>query len=588
MSATREDWLEAVRRTLGGSDPSELVATTLDGIDIRPLYSEEDFPTSDDPMGFPGLAHFARHARPQGSTFGWEIRQAHRCGADPASTNRAILDDLAHGVNGVVLYDPPADPDTLAAVLSGVHTDMVGLHLRPGHNWEDTVAAARSLWGHEEGASGTLGIDPLGLWARSGTLGTDPEAALAATAELAGEIRTDLPGFRAVTVNSAVFADAGATDALEIALALATAVAHLRAMVAAGMTPDRAARQIEFTTAVGSDQFSAIAKLRALRRTWGRVTEVSGAPDVPAAVHAVTSWSMLTRRDPWVNMLRTTLACFAAATGGAEAVTVTPFDAAVRRPSDLGRRIARNTESILALESHLARVIDPGGGSWYLDDLTEQLSQKAWALFGDIESAGGMVAALQSSLVSALVGDRRRVRAEEYDRRRRLITGVTAHADPTEELLAGPPPDPPPGVEPHPDPIVEVDPFVPLRWAEPFEELRDRADALARHGTPPTVDLIDPRGEEATGPSRDAAAEFFAVAGITPGDGDSPIACVCPTPGESVGPDTVEALSGGAVVFVVADPDPVLSRAGAAGFVYPDASLTEVLGRAIDVWEVRS
>ena len=587
MSPQRHNWLRAVTTTLGGADPDTLTTHTPDGVEISPLYTEDDFPTAGDPMGFPGLPRFARHDRARGSTPGWEIRQAHH-GDDPGTLNGEILDDLAHGVDGILIHEPPSDPETLVAVLEGVHLDMVGLHLRPGHGWEDTVSAARTLWAGREGPRGTLGVDPLGLWARTGTLGTDPRAALTTAARLAVIVEEDLPGFRTVTVDSALFSQAGATDALEIALALASGVAHLRAMASAGLDPQRAAAQIEFTVSVGCDQFSGIAKLRALRRTWGRVLDASGAPGATSEVHAVTSWSMLTRRDPWVNMLRTTVACFAAATGGARAITVTPFDAAVRRPSEMGRRIARNTESILSLESHLARVIDPGGGSWYLDSLTEELSRRAWALFGDIEAAGGMVDALGDSLVSALIRDRRLSQASDYDHRRRLITGVTAFADPAEQLLAGPPPDPWPGGAPHPDPIVEIPPLAPQRWARPFEELRERADALTRHGTPPTVDLIDTGGAEAGGPTRDSAAEFFAVAGVNPGGSDSPIVCVCPSPDQRVTPHDVRSLSTGRAVFVVGDPDPALSSAGVVGFVHPDASLTEVLGRAMDIWEVRS
>ncbi len=141
-----------------------------------------------------------------------------------------------------------------------------------------------------------------------------------------------------------------------------------------------------------ADQFASIAKLRAARMVWSRVAELSGA-DGAQHQHAVTSAAMMTTRDPWVNMLRTTIGCFAAAVGGAEVITVLPFDSAIGVPDDFARRIARNTSAVLHDESSLSRVLDAGGGSWYLESLTAALAETAWATFTELERGGGAAAA---------------------------------------------------------------------------------------------------------------------------------------------------------------------------------------------------
>ena len=172
-------------------------------------------------------------------------------------------------------------------------------------------------------------------------------------------------------------------------------------LTAAGLTVEEACAQLEFRYAATADQFLTIAKLRAARRLWARVAEVCGAPGAGAQrQHAVTSSVMMTRRDPWVNMLRTTVACLGAGVGGADSVTVLPFDHALGLPDAFARRIARNTSTILMEESHLARVIDPAGGSWYVERLTDELAAAAWAFFQEIERAGGQAAALRSGLVA--------------------------------------------------------------------------------------------------------------------------------------------------------------------------------------------
>jgi methylmalonyl-CoA mutase len=206
-----------------------------------------------------------------------------------------------------------------------------------------------------------------------------------------------------------------------------------------------------------------IAKLRAARRLWARVAEVSGV-DEPQVQHAVTSSAMMTRRDPWVNMLRTTVATLAAGLGGADSVTVQPFDAAIGLPDEFARRIARNTQNLLLEESHLGEVIDPAAGSWYVEKLTDELAAHAWSWFREIERAGGLPVAEQ--LVADRIAETWAKRSARLADRSDPITGVSEFPNLGEKpVVREPAPELPTGGLPR------------VRYAQAFEELRDLADA---------------------------------------------------------------------------------------------------------------
>jgi methylmalonyl-CoA mutase len=244
-------------------------------------------------------------------------------------------------------------------------------------------------------------------------------------------------------------------------------VAYLRALTDAGVPVEAALARLEFRFAVTANQFLSIAKLRAARQMWAQVAALCGVAAHVQYQHAVTSRAMLTRRDPWVNMLRTTIGCFAAAVGGADAITVLPFDAALGLPDDFARRIARNTSAILHDESSLARVSDAAGGSGYVETLTAQLAQTAWDEFTALERAGGALAALDSGRIPELIARSRDARADDIAHRRFPITGVSEYALPDEAPLPrqAAPAAPSGG------------PLTPVRYAEEFEALRDRAEA---------------------------------------------------------------------------------------------------------------
>ncbi|GAA1260602.1 methylmalonyl-CoA mutase family protein [Sphaerisporangium rubeum] len=435
-----------------GSPEEALSSTTYDGVTIAPLYDPGDLPA--DP-GLPGFAPYVRGAA--GGPGGWDVRQRH-AHPDPATTREAVLADLENGVTSLwlVLGDDALDVAALPRVLDGVYLDLAPVVLDAGPRTAEAAQAYLRL-APDAAPGGNLGADPIGLRARTGAAAP---LDLPALARLAGD-----NGLRAITVDATPYHDAGGADAEELGCSIATGLAYLRVLTDAGLTAEEAFGQIEFRYAATADQFLTIAKFRAARKLWARVAEVCGVTEgAGQAQHAVTSSAMMTARDPWVNMLRTTLACFAAGAGGAGAVTVQPFDARLGLPDAFARRIARNTHSLLVEEAGVARVIDPAGGSWYVERLTADLAASAWEWFQEIERAGGAEAALDRLIPARLAATWER-RSRDIAHRAAPITGVSEFPDldgrvPVRDLA--------------PEPVRGGLPQV--HYAQGFESLRDRAD----------------------------------------------------------------------------------------------------------------
>ncbi|MFD8499135.1 methylmalonyl-CoA mutase family protein [Amycolatopsis sp. NPDC059657] len=444
-----------------GAPESKLVTRTYDGIEIQPLYTAED---TTPPAGFPGLSPFVRGAKPEGSvSTGWDVRALH-ADPDPAVANKAVLADLEGGVTSLWLRVPAA---ALADVLNGVYLELAPVVLDPGADFEAAATALTEVLAEKEipasEANGNVGADPIGLRARTGSAHD-----IAPAAELAVRLSGKYPKLRTLVADGLPFHEAGGSDAQELGAAIAVGVAYLRALTEAGLSVEAAASQLEFRLAASADQFLTIAKFRAARRLWARVTEVSGASGVAMRQHAVTSPSMLTQRDPWVNMLRTTVACFGAGVGGADAITVLPFDDAIGLPDAFSRRIARNTQAILLEESKLAGVIDPAGGSWYVENLTDQLAHAAWREFTEIEREGGISAVLASGSLAGRLAATWAKRSKRIATRKDPITGVSEFPNLAEKPVI------------RQQSTVDVQGGLPrVRYAQEFEALRDAADACS-------------------------------------------------------------------------------------------------------------
>lgn len=609
-AATRDDWqrlVEGVLRKSGASDATgasaeDALATRLqDGIRVHPLYTAED--RTDGPAaepGFPGLAPYVRGGSAQGAAgSGWDVRQRHT-DPDPARGNEAVLADLENGVGSLWLTVGAAGVPVAALpdLLNGVFTDLAGIVLDAG---AEVVPAAEALFRvyREQGipahaANGNLGADPLGLLARTGAAGGpdgDLAGSLAEAAALAVRCAAEYPGLRALTVDALPYHDAGASPAQELGCSLATGVAYLRALTEAGLSVEQAAGQLEFRYAATADQFLTIAKLRAARRIWGRVVQASGASAPGAGAqrqHAVTSAVMTTERDPWVNILRGTLACMAAGVGGADAVTVQPFDSALGLSDAFARRVARNTQSILLEESHLARVVDPAGGSWYVEQLTDDLARAGWAWFQEIERAGGQAAALGPDLATSLVGARIAetwaAREADLAHRREPITGVSEFPNLAEKPVLR-----------EPDPAAARTGGLPqVRRSQAFETLRTRSDdELAATGSRPRVFLAT-IGSAAVHTGRSSfAANLFQAGGLeTPTGADAAafaasgagVACVCSSDKlyAEHGADLVAALraAGARRVLVAGKPQ---SLPEADGAVFTGCDAVAVLTSTLDL-----
>ncbi|HSP50162.1 MAG TPA: methylmalonyl-CoA mutase subunit beta [Pseudolabrys sp.] len=484
------EWRKLVDAALkGASFEKRLTIQTYDGLRIEPLYPR------------------AVGARPvAGRTPGavWTLMQRvdH---PDPAAANAQALQDLENGATGLTLvmagsvsangYGLDASPATLARVLDSVALDAITIDFNLSPPTRSAVQHFAALVKMRKIAPAAVdlraSINPIGGFAASGA-SPKPWSALsknfsAMVRELADQ------GFRGpfAVADGRIIHNAGGSEAQELSFAIASAVEYLRALEANGVPLDAARGIIYFRMSADADEFLTIAKFRSLRKLWARVENACGLAPKPAYVAAETAWRMMTQRDPYVNLLRMTIAVTAAGVGGADSITVLPHTAALGLPDAFARRVARNTQLILLEESNLARVSDPAAGSGAIEDLTIKLCAAAWAQFQEIESTGGAWAALENGLVQKHVAAVRAERQKAAARRKDALTGTSDFPDLHEKSAAVL--DVAPVVPPkEAAAAVTIEPLPRIRLAEPFEALRDKSDQiLAKTGARPKVFLAN-------------------------------------------------------------------------------------------------
>jgi methylmalonyl-CoA mutase len=587
-------WKALVEEALKGAPFAGLRSTSYDGIVIDPLYRRAQNATRVE-------------GRPAGQP--WAVMQRIDL-ADPKAANAQILDDLMNGASGETLVFQgaigdygsalPATGAAISAALDNIYLDAgVAIDLDLSMPSKDaagllaTLVKARGLGPKD--CTIRFGFGPLGGMALNGhsPLPWKDIAPIFAglVSDLAGQ---GFAGPFAVADGRVIHA-AGGSEAQELAFALASAVAYLRALEQSGIALDDARRFIYFRLAADQDQFLTIAKFRAVRKLWARVEEACGLKPLPAFVAAETAWRMMTKRDPHGNIVRGTIAAFAAAIGGADAITVLPFSAALGVPDAFARRIARNTQTILIEEANIHRVADPTAGSGAIEALTDALCETAWWFLQRIETAGGVAEALRAGSIQRVVARVRAEREANVARRKDTLVGSSDFPDLGEDKVA----------------VLAQSRLAalstnaaalgPIRLAEPFERLRDRSDSyLAQHGTRPKVflaclgraadfnarasfakSLFESGGIEAVEGKGDNLAKRFKESGAK-------LACLCSSDKvyEREAEGTAKALieAGAARIYLAGKPADraALERAGITSFLHQGCDTLQILNVAYD------
>jgi methylmalonyl-CoA mutase len=602
-AATREQWLKLVDGALKGAPfDRRLVSRTYDDLPIEPLYPRA--------AGVKPVA-----GRSPGTAWSLMQRVDH---PDPAAANAQVLQDLENGAGGLTLvfagsvsangYGLDAAPATLARVLDGVALDAgiaIDFNLSPPTREAVRHFAAlvkrRGLT--PSAVDMRASINPIGGFAATGT-GPRPWPALAQNfAALVRELADQ--GFAGpfAVADGRIIHNAGGSEAQELAFAIASAVAYLRALETSGVALDAARGMIYFRLSADADQFLTVAKFRALRKLWARIEGACGLAPKPVHVAAETAWRMMTRRDAYVNMLRTTIAVAAAGLGGADSVTALPHTAALGLPDPFARRIARNTQLILLEESNLAKVADPAAGSGAIEDLTAKLCAAAWSLFQEIEAAGGAWAALERGLIQAKVAVVREKRLQAIARRKDALTGTSDFPDLAETAPAVL--DVAPVVSPQESAAtVSAEPLRRIRLAEPFERLRDASDRIRAHtATRPKIFLANLGSLSDFTARATFAKNFFEAGGIEAVTNDgfgsrdemtaafkasgARLACLCASD-KVYATDAVEAakaLAGAAGIYLAGRPgdlEAALHAAGVKNFIYVGCDVLATLGAAYE------
>lgn len=607
---TQAEWRKLVDAALkDAAFDKRLVTHTYDGLRVEPLY---------------GRAAGAKTVAGRAPGTAWALMQRidH---PDPAAASVQALQDLENGAAGLCLVfaGAPAargygvvanDTATLDRALSGVMLDLIPLRIetspfagRPVANLMMELVDARKL----DPAKLTVdfGLDPIGDMARTGSaLLPWPELSARAGATAKDVRAKGFDNAHLLRADGRAVHEAGGSEAQELAFSIAAGASYLRLLEASGFTLEQARQRISFLMAADADEFLTIAKFRALRKLWARIEQACGLKPQPAFVSAETAWRMTTRRDPYVNMLRVTIAVTAAGVGGANAISVLPFTAALGLPDAFARRVARNTQLILLEESNLFRVSDPAAGSGGIEALTSQMSQAAWTLFQEIETAGGAAAALEQGLIQKKIAATRAAREAATARRKDAITGTSDYPNLSELPVAVI--DVPRPAVPAPKAAIKFEALPQIRLAEPFEALRDASDrTLAKTGTRPKV-LLANLGKLSDFTARATfARNFYEAGGIEALSNDgfrdqaamiaafrtsgAKLACLCSSDKfyEREAATAARALAGaGAIVHLAGRPgehEADWRQAGIKSFIYVGCDVVSTLQAARDILDVK-
>ena len=477
-AVTDDEWLAATEKSLRGRPFETLVTKTYEGLEIHPLTSANDLADIAHVDTLPGQFPFVRGTRAAGyRAHPWLIAQEIDI-ADPTRFNRALREALANGQTAIFLsaknnFD---SVDDISAAFADVALESLPLLLAGEERAITTYRLLKEYLGDDKivDLRGCLGFDPLHGLAENGVLNEDLFAQMP---EYVADEHDLFPALSFIAVRDDIYHEAGANAVQALALVAATATEYMRMMIEHGLAVNVVALQPQFFLSIGENFFMEVAKLRAIKVIWAQIVRAFGGAKRTQGIslHARTGRRNKTCLDPHVNMLRTTSEALAAAIGGVDSLTLAPFDAPLGPSNDFSRRVARNVQLILQQELQLTNLIDPAGGSWHVEKLTDQLARAAWQLFQEIEARGGLQMCLQTGFVQREIEAVAQQRLRDLESQEAVLVGTNMYADPNETLSI---------IQKRPqssrdDSAVHARsaaiPLKPLRLAEPFETLPGRS-----------------------------------------------------------------------------------------------------------------
>lgn len=476
-AATYDEWVAAARASLRGKSLESLVARSYEGIDIDPLPHADSvgagIAADSLPGQYPCLRGSVHGARP------WLIANEIDS-AEPDDFNAALKVALANGQTAITIGDKLRlnEADDLRRALAHIDLSRFPIFAAGGRAPETYRLMQAALSESDlRGLAGCVGYDPLGAAVVSGSLPADAYESLAAhLTHVAG----GSPQLRSISVDTTACHEAGAHAVQELALALATGVACLRELDGRGLDVETVASKIHIQLGIGENFFMEIAKFRAIKSLWAQVLRAFGlsARGKRTWLHARAGLRNKTRRDRHVNLLRLTNEALAAAMGGVDSISLPAFDAPLGPSDAFSRRLSRNLQLILQEEAQLTRLIDPAGGAWHVEALTDQLARRAWARFQEIEARGGMLAALQSGVIQTEIAAVAEKRRHALATGESILVGANAYVNDAESLPATPE-----ATASVSDDAgaggVRIEPLRPLRLADAFNMLQTEAGADA-------------------------------------------------------------------------------------------------------------
>ncbi len=596
--ATNQEWRSLVEKTLRGKSFDQVMSSlSYDGIKIDALYTKENVAN---------LGHV------QGREGEWLVSSLHSH-PNAKITNEAIIEDLERGANKLTLQFAAGntqgiDISDLKAVLDGVYLNMASFNIVAGEEFEAASFAMLELINEKDyladDVQGSLGIDPIGTLAATGRLLDSYDETL----EKAMQVLKAAKKYKNICIfnaDSTVYHNAGAPEAQEIGLLIATGLSYVRTMEAAGVSLKQAFSMISFSVAADADIYLTISKIRAARLLWEKIiTECGISEKMPMKLSVVTSLRMMTKRDPWVNILRATTACFGAAIGGADDICVISHDALIGNSSLFARKVARNIQIILQEESNLSKVQDPSAGSFSIESITLDLCRNTWKYIQKIENKGDIFSCINNLNIHKDISEAWAKREKNIAKRKDAITGVSEFPNIYEDEITN--------IEKYAEVIQTIKPAgvtcKPLqmhRLAEDFETLRDMSDKIHHEkGKRPAIFMANLGSAVDYTARATFAKNMFEAAGIEAlnpqgfencseaiqsyENSDANLAVICSSDPVYEKWDLKELVtslrrSGCVHVYLAGKPSENFEAGGIDTFVYTGANVLSILENAYDV-----